>query len=122
MKVLIWIGCCVIPAIVNSIFLGIGVRLGGIPVALLYGGAIWLAKFLCDKLDYHRAMKKATEAGMTLSEYGKQGLPTAFLDKLEELRNVPYEQLKAQLKTCLKKDIITKEQYIILLREYSRTV
>jgi hypothetical protein len=122
MKVLIWIGCCTIPNIVNALFLQIGVRLGGLPVCLLQAGAVWLAFYLCKKWDWHRAEKKAAEAGMTVSEYGRQGLSEEFLAKLEELcHTVPFEQVKSQLKACVRKGKITKEQYIILLKEYSTT-
>ena len=122
MKVLIWIGCCACPYIVNSAFLGIGIRLGGLPIGLLYGGAVWLAIHLCKKWDWHRAEKKASEAGMTVSEYARHGLSEKFLAKLDELCNtVPYEQVKSQLKVCVKSGKITKEQYIILLKEYSTT-
>ena len=122
MKVLIWIGCCLIPYIVNVLFLGMGIRLGGIPTGLLYGGTVYLAFKLCKKWDWHRVEKKATEAGMSVTEYGKHGLSEAFLAKLEELCNtVPYEQVKSQLKACVKSRKITKEQYIILLKEYCKT-
>jgi hypothetical protein len=67
-------------------------------------------------------LKKASEANMTISEYGKQGLSEEFLAKLEEMcHTIPYEQVKSQLKACVKKGKITKEQYIILLNEYSTT-
>lgn len=59
---------------------------------------------------------------MTVSEYAKHGLSEEFLAKLEEMCNtLPYEQVKSQLKDCVKKGKITKEQYIILLKEYSTT-
>jgi hypothetical protein len=120
MKILIWIGCCAIPFIVNSIFLGIGVRLGGIPVALLEGGAVWLAFRLCKKWDWHQAEKKAAESGMSILEYGRHGLSEKFLEKLDTLcKTAPIEQVKPQLKDCVKKGKITKEQYTILLEVYT---
>jgi hypothetical protein len=121
MKALIWIGCCAGASIINIILADVGVRLGAIPYTLLYAGAIWLATKLCKKLDWHRIEKKAAEAGMTVSEYGKQGLSEKFLSKLEELCNtVPYEQVKPQLKACVRSGKITKEQCIILLEEYCK--
>ena len=121
MKVVIWIGCCTVPYIMNSLFLGMGIRLGGLPVGLLQGGAIWLAIHLCKKWDWNQAEKKASEAGMTVSEYGKHGLSEKFLEKLEEISNtLPYEQVKSQLKACVKSGKITKEQYTILLNEYCK--
>ena len=96
--------------------------LSGLLSAASIGLCIWLAIKLCNTLDWYRVMKKATEAGMTVSEYGRHGLSDEFLAKLEELFNtVPYEQAKPQLKACVKKGKITQEQYIILLNEYSTT-
>jgi hypothetical protein len=120
MKVLIWIGCCGTASFVSMLLADFGIILGGIPMALLYGGAVWLAIKLCEKWDWHKVTKKANEANITVSEYGRHGLPQAFLDKLEELcHTVPYEQVKAQLKACVRSGKITKEQCIILLKEYS---
>lgn len=117
MKVLIWIGCCSLPTLLTWTFDDFGIKLGG---TILNVGAIWLAFYLCKKWDWHQAEKKAAEAGMTVSEYGIHGLSEKFLAKLEELCNtVPYEQVKSQLKACVKSGKITKEQYIILLKEYS---
>ena len=121
MKALIWIGCCAVASIVNFVLLAAGVRLGGIPYALLDVGAIWLAIKLCKKLDWHRIEKKAEAAGMTVSEYGKQGLSEKFLAKLEELCNtVSYEKVKEQLKSGVRRGKITKEQCIILLEIYCK--
>lgn len=121
MKVLIWIGCCGAASIIGMCLSDIGI-VGGLISALLYGGAVWLAIHLCKKWDWHQAEKKATEAGMSVYEYGKLGLSEEFLAKLEELCNtVPYEQVKSQLKACVKKGKITKEQYTILLNEYCKT-
>ena len=136
MKVLIWIGCMVlnyiiqsianiviscIPATDNSAILIIGL-LNGLLLSASIGFCIWLAITLCKKWDWYNVLKKAAEANMTVSEYGRQGLSDEFLAKLEELCNtVPYERVKDQLKVCVKKGKITKEQYIILLKEYSTT-
>lgn len=121
MKVLIWIGCCGAASIISMLLSDIGI-VGGLVGAILHGGAVWLAINLCKKRDWQQAEKKATEAGMTVSEYGKHGLSEEFLAKLEEMcHTLPYEQVKDQLKACVKKGKITKEQYIILLKEYSTT-
>ena len=119
MKVLIWIGCFLGLAIIRMIAQNCGIILGGLPTALLFGTAWFIGKKLCDKWAMHQVEKKATEAGMTVSEYAKHGLSEEFLAKLEELcQTVPYEQVKSQLKACVKKGKITKEQYIILLEKY----
>jgi hypothetical protein len=121
MKVLIWIGCCGAASIINMCLSDIGI-IGGLISALLYGGAVWLAITLCKKWDWYTVLKKAAEAEMTVSEYGRKGLSEEFLAKLQEMCNtIPYEQVKDQLKACVKKGKITKEQYIILLKEYSTT-
>jgi hypothetical protein len=136
MKALIWVGCLTLNYIIQSIAVAIvsciptsdnaslvlvGL-LNGLLSASSIGLCIWLAIRLCHALDWYRVMKKASEKGMTVYEYGKQGLSEGFLAKIEELFNtVPYEQAKPQLKACVKKGKITKEQYIVLLKEYSTT-
>lgn len=134
MKALIWVGCMtlnyIIQSITSVIVLGIPVSddrgalligtLNGLLSAVSIGLCIWLAITLCKKWDLYRVLKKAAEANMTVSEYARHGLSQAFLDKLEELcHTVPYEQVKAQLKACVRSGKITKEQCIILLKEYS---
>lgn len=136
MKVLIWTGCMILNYIIQSISKAIvssipasgneGIILIGLLNGLLsaasIGLCIWLAITLCKKWDWYKVLKKAAEANMTVSEYGRHGLSEEFLAKLEELCNtVPYERVKDQLKVCVKKGKITKEQYIILLKEYSTT-
>lgn len=122
MKVLIWIGCFFSVAVIQMIVSDFGIILGGIPTALLFGAAWFVAKKLCDKWDMHNIEKKAAEANMTVSEYAKQGLSEDFLAKVEHVFNtLPYERAKDKLKECVKKKKITKDQYIILLREYSKT-
>lgn len=134
MKILIWIGCMVVNYFMQMAFFAIvswvpvsddgGAVLVGLLNGLLsvvsIGLCIWIAIRLCKKWDWHKVTKKANEAGMTVTEYGKHGLSEEFLAKVETLFNtVPYEQAKPQLKACVKKGKITKEQYIILLEEYS---
>ena len=133
MKVLIWIGSLTLNYIISNIASAI-VRcipvsdssgavlvglLNGLLSAASIGFCIWLALKLCKKWDWHRAEKKASKAGMTVYEYGKHGLSEKFLAKLEEISNtLPFEQVKPQLKACVKSGKITKEQYTILLNEY----
>lgn len=122
MKILIWIGCFLGFTIIRMIAEDCGIILGGLPTALLFGATWYIANKSCEKWDMHQVEKKATEAGMTVSEYAKHGLSEEFLAKLEEMCNtLPYEQVKSQLKDCVKKGKITKEQYIVLLKEYSTT-
>lgn len=136
MKVLIWIGYLAVAQIVvklsdaivdlipisNDTDVMLVALLGGTIYALIQSVAIWLAIRHCKKWDWHQVEKKASEAGMTVSEYGRHGLSEKFLSKLEEICNtLPYEQVKPQLKACVKKGKITKEQYIILLKEYCTT-
>lgn len=136
MKILIWIGCLVLNYILQSISTAIvscipvsnttdALLIGlfnGLLAAASIGFCIWLAITLCKKWDWYNALKKASEAGMTVSEYARHGLSEGFLAKLEELCNtLPYEQVKPQLKACVRSGKITKEQYIILLKEYCKS-
>ena len=54
MKVLIWIGCVFAIAIVQTFFIMNGVRLGAIPMVLLFLAGTKSAKALCKKWDGRR--------------------------------------------------------------------
>lgn len=121
MKVFIWIAFAILHSIICAIIKDTGFILGGLPSAILVGVVfLWPATTLCKKWDWYQAMKKANEAGMTMLEYGKHGLPEKVLLKLESYRDKPVDELKSQLKACVKAKKITKEQYTILLKEYSK--
>lgn len=51
MKILIWFLCLFAHAFITTLLKSNGILLGGIPTALLIGGAMWLAKTLCKKWD-----------------------------------------------------------------------
>ena len=51
MKALIWFGSVLLVAIVNLAFGFMGIRLGAIPMVLLFTGASSMAKALCRKWD-----------------------------------------------------------------------
>ena len=122
MKVLIWIGCCAAPTLISWVLEDFGINLYGIPLVLLQAGAVWLAIKLCKDYDWNQAIKVAAAMNMTPSEYARHNLSEEFLDKLGHIsKTAPVEQLKAQLKACVNSGKITKEQYTILLKEYSWT-
>lgn len=55
MKVLIWIGCIVLNALITTLLQYAGIRLGAIPAVLLFSATpLWLANFLCKKWDEHQ--------------------------------------------------------------------
>lgn len=134
MKVLIWIGCMIlnyimqiisksivalIPVTDDSSIIMIGM-LSGILGAASACFCIWLAIKLCQTLDWHRVTKKANSAGMSVLEYGKHGLSEEFLQMVEKwFKTLPLEQIKPKLRTFVKEGKITKDQYIILIKEYS---
>ena len=60
MKVLIWVICIFVNALITTIIKGSGVILGAIPTVILYGVTIWLARTLCKKWDEHKAAKLPT--------------------------------------------------------------
>lgn len=117
MKTLIWIGCCGTASIVSMLFATLGI-IGGIPMAIVYGVAVWLAFRLCKKLDWKRAMEKVAESGMTTEDYAKQGLTKEFLRGLPRMT---YEKMKSTLKAEVRKGNITEAQCTILLDMYSWT-
>ena len=57
MKVLIWILCIFVNALITTIFKESGIILGGIPTIILYGVTIWLARTLCKKWDERKTDK-----------------------------------------------------------------
>jgi hypothetical protein len=122
MKALIWIVCCATPTIIKWTFEEFGLTFTPITFALLQAGGVFLALVLCKKWDWHQAEKKAAEAGMTVSEYGRHGLSKEFLDDLEKkCKTWSYDLVKSELKSYVKEGKITKEQCLILLKEYSTT-
>lgn len=118
MKALIWISCCSAASLISAFLLDLGMIIGGIPSALLFGGAVWLAFKLCEKYDWSKAMEKVAESGMTIPEYAKQGLTEDFLHNLPKLT---YEKMKSTLKAEVSKGNITPAQCIILLKLCSWT-
>lgn len=84
MKVLIWFFCISLCSIF-VVFLGYaGIRLGGIPTMLLYGGMWWTARTLCKKWDAHQAEKKvkATHSGENHGPgVSKEEIPAEHKDK-----------------------------------------
>lgn len=132
MKALIWIGCMIlsyimqiisksivalIPVTDDSSIIMIGV-LSGILGATSAFFCIWLAIKLCQRLDWHRVTKKAKSAGMSVSEYGIRGISEERLAEIKKwFKTLPLEQVKPKLKALIKEGEITKEQYIILLKE-----
>ena len=56
MKVLIWVVCFFVNALVTTIVKESGVILGAIPTVILYGVTIWLARTLCRKWDERKAV------------------------------------------------------------------
>lgn len=51
MKVLIWIGCFFVNAVIQVVLKYMGITLGALPVMLLFGVSYWLARRLCQKWD-----------------------------------------------------------------------
>ena len=118
MKVIIWVGCMITPNIIAMLCIDNGIILGGIPSAILYALAVWLAKTLCGRLDWSRAMKEVKKSGMDITDYAKQGLTDEFVSQLPKNS---YDKLKVILKKEKRKGTITHAQYIILLKLCSRT-
>ena len=51
MKAMIWIGCLLGASIIVLVARYLGVQLGALPMAILYGGLGALAQLLCKKVD-----------------------------------------------------------------------
>lgn len=85
MRALIWIGCIFANAIITTLFKQNGIILGAIPTVLLYLGAVYLARYLCELWDERKTKKKiqegkesfkhnnsfCKECGQRLIEHGK---------------------------------------------------
>ncbi len=61
MKILIWILCLSVPAIIKTILDSNGIVLGAIPTVILWAPALWLARHFCKKLDEDSAKKDRAE-------------------------------------------------------------
>ena len=57
MKVLIWIACFFAMVLIRLFFQYMGIILGGIPTALLFGATWWAATRLCKIWDEHKKNK-----------------------------------------------------------------
>ena len=57
MKVLIWVLCLFLNALITTIIKDNGVILGAIPTVILYGVTIWLARTLCKRWDERKTDK-----------------------------------------------------------------
>ena len=58
MKVLIWVGCLFVVTFIRTCIQESGTILGGLPTALLYLGAYFIARSLCKLLDESKKEKK----------------------------------------------------------------
>ena len=61
MKVLIWFACFFVVALIRTSIQESGIILGGLPTALLYLGAYFIARSLCKSLDERKTEKKTQE-------------------------------------------------------------
>ena len=61
MKALIWIGCIFTLSLCFVMIKNVGIILGGIPSALMFGGMWWIASFLCKKWDGRKERKMNKE-------------------------------------------------------------
>lgn len=119
MKILIYFACCFCAGAVQTGFRQFGIVLGAIPTVLLYLVAFTAAKVLCEKWDLRDAKKKAAKEGISVIEYAKKGLKADFLEKLDETMNTKTpKEINKFLKKSLNDGTITKQQYIVFLKEY----
>lgn len=115
MKFLIWFLAATVPVYLNMI----GITLGGIPTAILYGILIWLATLLCQKWDLHCINKAASKLGMSSFEYVKTQIPATLLKHIESEKGNPSE-LKHYLTICVKDRSISKVFADILIDGYTK--
>ena len=50
MKILVWVVCILVFAIIQTVISESGIVLGGIPTALMFGGMVWIASTLSSKV------------------------------------------------------------------------
>lgn len=63
MKFLIWFFCLFVAAVIHNLCKMSGIMLGGLPAVLLYGGAFWYARHLCECYDLKKENADAEENG-----------------------------------------------------------
>lgn len=63
MKFLIWFFCLFVAAAISTLCRMGGIILGGLPTLFLYGGAFWLASYLCKRLDSTNEESVVKEGG-----------------------------------------------------------
>lgn len=75
---------------------------------------------LFEKCDLRDAKKKAAKEGISVIDYAKKGLKANFIEKLDETMNTKTpKEINKFLKTHVKNGTITKQQYIVFLKEYN---
>jgi hypothetical protein len=127
MKVLIWILVLCIPSVITTALKNVGIGLGFLPTVLMYAGAYWLAKFLCEKWQEKRDLHrrgidvdvidgKATIDGKSRREYLIEHTPKFIIDFCEERHTV--ECLESLLKPYVKSGVITKKMASALAEEF----
>lgn len=118
MKVIIWIVCLMIPAIIRTSEAKSGNYMGGIPVLIMYSIFFGLAKFLCDKwTDYkcYRADKALQEAR---EEYVAANISPDIVEKCEAYK-ANKVALKTYLETIVSEEKITQKQSDVLYRHFT---
>lgn len=63
MKVLIWIGCIFVMAVLN-----VAIKPGGIPAVIIFSGGMWVARKLCQVWDEKHVSKKPVNKGYYQSQ------------------------------------------------------
>ena len=124
MKILIWIGSCIICLLATIIFDALlkpfGLRLGyGLRYLLAVVAMSFLARYLCIKWDTHKIKNKADKEGASEIEYVKKEIPSSLRTLCEELRGNEVA-LESLLDDCVKKGTISKAEALLLFDEYSK--
>ena len=114
-KILIWVGCIFVYALIQATLKEIGVILGGIPVMVLFGLTLFGASILCRKWESHCIRKHAKKKGVEPIDIVFETIDPALAGVCENVRGfVP------ELKNILKNYRLTAVEKEILLEEFSR--
>ncbi len=84
MKVIIWLACFFVNALITTAFRSNGILLGAIPTVLLFSATVWVARALCRKWDDHKGNK---ELEKQLAQQTKQ--PAVDSVPYEDIRTAP---------------------------------
>lgn len=118
MKVIIWIVCLLIPALIQTYEAGSGNYMGAIPVLVMYAIFFGIAKFLSDKWTDYSCYRADKALQVARAKYIASNISSDIVTKCESYKDNKVA-LKNYLETIVSEEKITQEQSNHLYRHFT---